>query len=41
MDKKQQACDVRSNRHGEIVHMYNVLAGKSSTLPQLSHDGHM
>ena len=42
VDKKQKAHDVRSDHHGEMVHMYSVLAGKSRTpAPQLSHDGHI
>ena len=31
VDKKQKARDVRSDHHGEMVHMYSVLAGKSRT----------
>ena len=42
VDKKKKARDVRSDHHGEMVHMYSVLAGKSRTpAPQLSHVGHI
>lgn len=30
VDKKKKARDVRSDHHGEMVHMYSVLAGISS-----------
>ena len=42
VDKKQKPRDVRSDHHGEMVHMYSMLAGKSRTpAPQLSHVGHV
>ena len=42
VDKKKKPRDVRSDHHGEMVHMYSVLAGKSRTpAPQLSHFGHL
>lgn len=42
VDKKQKPRDVRSDHHGDMIHMFGVLAGKSRTpAPQLSHLGHV
>ena len=42
VDKKKKPRDVRSDHHGEMVHMFSVLAGKSRTpAPQLSHTGQL
>ena len=42
VDKKQKPRYVRSDHRGEMVHMYNMLAGKSRTpAPQISHVGHV
>lgn len=42
VDKKRNGRNVRSDHHGEMVHMYSVLAGKSHTpASQPSCVGHL
>ena len=41
VDKQRGVRDYRSNHHGEMVHMYSLLVGRSRTpAPELSHSGH-
>lgn len=42
VDKKRSVRDVRSDHHGDLLHMYSILAGCSRTAnPSLSHTGHI
>lgn len=42
VDKQRCVRDMRSDNHGELLHMYSILAGRSRTAdPSLSHTGHV
>ena len=42
LDKQRRVCDVRSTRHGALLHMYSILAGCSRTTdPTLCQTGHV
>ena len=42
VDKQRKVRDVRSDHHGQMIHMYSVLVGKSRTpAPELSHSGQL
>ena len=41
VDKQRGVRDYRSDHHGEMVHMYSILVGRSRIpAPELSHSGH-
>lgn len=42
LDKQQHVRDYRSDHHGEMLHMYSIIVGRSHTpAPELQHKGHL